>query len=103
MQAIARISWSGTTFYIMHIRAGRGNNQGTLELAHVLGINTEVGLQRYLYTDTLWDVNKASAAPNGAIQCCELVVRVRNDRAKVFLDNIRVEAQSRIHIGKDNP
>src|SRR6266568_1996803 len=86
----------------MHIGAGSGNDQSALELAHVLGVDAEVCLQGDFDANAFWDVDEAATTPHGAVQCRELVVRVRNDRAKVFFDNIRVQAQSCVHIGEDN-
>src|SRR3989442_511536 len=45
---------------------------------------------------------EAAAAPNSAVQRCKFVVRWRNDRAEVLLHEVGIQAQSRVHVGKDN-
>src|SRR6266699_1741783 len=51
---------------------------------------------------TLRHVYEAATAPDSAVQRRELVVRRGNDRAEVLLHKVRIEAQSTVHIGKDN-
>ena len=68
----------------MDVATGGADDQCTLELAHVLGVDAEVGLQRDLYLHALWHVDKAAAAPHRAIQRRELVVRWRDDGGPIF-------------------
>src|SRR5436305_9138068 len=67
MQAIARIGWSSTALDIMHIGARSGNNQGALELTHVLCVNAEVRLQGDLDPYTLWHIDEAAPTPYRAV------------------------------------
>src|SRR5438874_9878644 len=46
----------------------RSDDQGPLELPHVLGVDPEVGLQRNLDLDTLGDVDEGPTRPDGAVQ-----------------------------------
>src|SRR5947199_5486105 len=102
MQAIAGIGWRGTAFDIMYIGTRSSNNQCPLELAHVLCINTEVGLQGNLDMHALWHIHETTTAPDSAVQRSKLVIRWRNDCAKVLLHEVWIQAQSSIHISKDN-
>ena len=86
----------------MDVAALVGNDEGPLELAGILGVDPEVGLQRDGDVDTLGDVHETSTRPDRGVQGGELVVLVWDDRAKVALDDFRVLAQSRIHVGEDD-
>src|SRR5215469_3467591 len=87
---------------IMYIRAWGSNDQRALELAHILRIDAEVGLQRDLHPHALRHIHETAAAPDSAVQRGKLVVRWRNDCPEVFLHEVGIQAQGRIHIGKDN-
>ena len=102
MQAVAGIGWCCAALDIMHVGARRGNDQGALELTHVLRIDAEVRLQRNFYPYALRDVDEATTTPYSAVQRSELVVRWRNDRAKVLLHEVRVLAQCCIHVSEDD-
>src|SRR5258708_12591769 len=102
VQAVTGVCWSSTSMHIVKIGAGSSNDEGALELTHVLGVDTEVGLQGDLHADTLWYINEAATTPHRAVQSCELVVGIRDNCAKVLFDQIGVQAQGRIHIGEDN-
>ena len=58
----------------MHVRILVDDDQRALELAHVLGVDPEVGLQRDLDVHTLGHVDERSARPHGGVQRGELVV-----------------------------
>src|SRR5699024_10581715 len=64
-----------------------------LELAHVLGVDPEVGLQRDLHVDPGRVVLERPTRPHGGVEGGELVVTRRNDRAEVLLEEFWVLTQ----------
>jgi len=44
-----------------------------LELAHILGVDPEIRLERDLDVDALRDVDEAATAPDSAVERCELL------------------------------
>ena len=59
------------------------NDQGAFELAHALGVDAEIGLERKLDVHARRDINERPARPDGRIQRRELVIRRGNDGAEV--------------------
>src|SRR5258708_22033106 len=102
MQAIASVAWCGTALNIVYIGTRGNYDQRALELAHILCIAARVGPQRDLNAHPLRHVYEAPPAPHSAVQRCKFVVRWRNDPAEVLLHEVRIQAQSRVHVGKDN-
>ena len=86
----------------MHITALISDDQGALELAHVLRINPEVSLQRNLNMHTRRHINKRPARPNRRIQGGELIITRRNDRAEILLEELRVLLQSSVRIHEND-
>src|SRR5438874_13382117 len=80
----------------------RSDDQGPLELPHVLGVDPEVGLQRNLDLDTLGDVDEGPTRPDGAVQGRQLVVTRWDDRAEVLLEEVRVVPQRAVGVGEDH-
>ncbi len=63
----------------MDLSALVGDDQRALELAHVLGIYPEIGLERHLDLDAGRDVDKRATGPYGGVESGELVVVGRDD------------------------
>lgn len=84
--------------YVVHVRALIGDDQRPLELAHVLGVDSEVGLQRNVDVNTGRDVNKGPTTPNCSIQCRKLIIAGRDYCTEIFLENIRVFSQTSISV-----
>ncbi|MNW55351.1 hypothetical protein D3C74_330050 [compost metagenome] len=101
MQGVRAVDWSGTALYIMYEAVFIGKNQGTLELAHVLGVNTEVGLQRHFTFHAFRNINEASSRPYRTVQCCKFVISRRDNGAEEFSEQLRVFTQRRVGIGED--
>ncbi|CAB4560887.1 unannotated protein [freshwater metagenome] len=80
----------GATLDVVHVRALISDDQGSLELTHVFGVDSEVGLKRNFYVNTLWYVDERTTGPNGRVQSSELVVTRWNNGAEVFLEDFRV-------------
>ena len=73
-----------------------------LELAHVLRVDAEIGLERHLDPDARRHVDERSAGPDGGVQGRELVVVLRDDRPHVLLDDVLVLAKPRVHVEKED-
>jgi hypothetical protein len=81
---------STTALHIVHVSALVHDDQRPLELAHVLGVDPEVGLQRDLDVDALRHVDERAAGPGRGVQRRELVVAGRDDRAVVLAEQLRL-------------
>jgi hypothetical protein len=66
------------------------DDQRPLELAGVLAVDPEVGLQRERDLDALGDVHERTARPDGRVERGELVVLGRHDRPEVLPEDLRV-------------
>ena len=75
MQAVAAVGWCGTAFDIVNGSPFIDDDQGSLELSHVLGVYSEVRLQWKFNVNSLRNVDERTTGPDGRIQCGELVVR----------------------------
>ena len=78
---------------VVHRGALVGDDQGPLELAHVLGVDPEVGLQRDVDLHARRDVDERAARPDRGVERGELVVADRDDRAEVLAEQVLVLAQ----------
>src|SRR5438067_1967572 len=78
------------------------NDKGPLELPHVLGIDTEVRLERDLDVYAWRNVDKRAARPDGSVQRGELVVAGRDHRAEVLLEELRVFLQAGVGVQEDD-
>ena len=91
----------GAAFDVVHVGALVDDDQRPLELAHVLGVDPEVGLQRNVDLHALRHVDERAARPDARVQRRELVVGRRDDRAEVLLDDVLVLAQAAVHVEED--
>ena len=87
---------------VVHVAALVGDDQRPLELAHVLGVDAEVGLQRHLHVHARRHVHERAARPHRAVQRRELVVVGRDDRGEVLAHEVLVLAQARVHVHEDH-
>src|SRR3712207_9551373 len=72
------------------------DDQRALELAHVLGVDPEVGLQRDLDVHALRHVDEGAARPHRRVQRGELVVADRDDGAEVLLEDVLRSEERRV-------
>lgn len=86
----------------MHVAALVGDDQRALELAHVLRVDAEVGLQRDLDVDVLGHVDERAARPDRRVERGELVVARGDHRAEVLLEELGVLAQRRVGVHEDD-
>ena len=78
---------------VVHGRAFVGDDQGALELAHVLGVDPEVGLQGDVDFNAGRDVDEGAAGPDGGVERGELVVVGRDHGGEVLADEFGVLTQ----------
>ncbi len=78
------------TFKIRDVGALVGDDQGSLELAGVGGVDAEVRRELHGAAHTLGDVAERAVGEDRGVQGGEEVVAVRNDRAQVLLDQLRM-------------
>ena len=86
----------------MHIGAFVGDDERTLELAHIRRVNAEISLQRDVDMHTLGHVYERSARPCGGVQRRELVVVARNAFAEVFPDDFRIPLHGGVGVDEDH-
>ena len=78
------------------------DDQRTLELAHVFGVDPEIGLQRHVNLDALGNVDERPAAPDRRVQGGELVVLDRDHRGEVLLHQVGIFANRRVGVDEDD-
>ncbi|MPM80704.1 hypothetical protein SDC9_127754 [bioreactor metagenome] len=102
MQAVGRISRSGTTFNIVDAGAFVDDDQRAFELAGAFVVDAEVSLQRHIANDAFRHIDERSSGPDGRIQGRFEVVGRRYDAGEVFLEDFRIFLQGRVRIGEDD-
>src|SRR5690606_955412 len=93
VQRVRLVDRRGAALDVVHVGTLVDDDQGPLELAHVLGVDPEVGLERDLHVHALRHVDEGAAGPHGRVQRGELVVTGRDDRAEVLLEELGVLLQ----------
>ena len=102
VQRVGRVDRRGAALDVVDVRALLGDDQRPLELAHVLGVDPEVGLQRHLDLDAGGHVDERAARPDRRVERGELVVVRRDDRRPVLAHEVLVLAQGGVHVGEDH-
>ena len=102
VQRVGRVDRRGAAFHVVHAGALVHDDQRPLELAHVLGVDPEVGLQRDLHVHVLRHVDETAAGPHRGVQRGELVVAHRDHRGEVLAEQIRVLAQRGVGVQEDD-
>src|SRR5581483_3557587 len=102
VQGVVRVGGSGTALHVVDVAAFLGDDQRPFELAHVLRIDAEVGLERYLHLYARGHVNEAAARPYGRVQGGELVVGGRDDSAEVLPHDVHVLTQAAVHVQEEH-
>ena len=102
VQRVGGVHGGGAALDVVHLAALVGDDQGPLELTHVLGVDAEVGLQRHLDVDAGRHVDERPARPDGRVQRRELVVVGRDHLAEVRLDDLGVLPQRGVHVREDH-
>ncbi len=102
VQRVRRVDRRGAALDVVHVGALVGDDQRSLELAHVLGVDPEVGLQRDLDVDALGHVDERAAGPDRGVQGGELVVADRDHGGEVLLEQLGVLAQAGVGVDEDD-
>ena len=82
VQAFGGVHRGRAAFDVVHAGPFIDDDQRPLELAHVLGVDAEIGLQREFDLHALGHVDERPARPDGRVEGRELVVVRRNDRCR---------------------
>ena len=98
VQRVGLVNGRGAAFHVMDVGAFVHDDQGPLELAHVLGVDAEIGLQRDFHFYVLGHVNERAAGPYRGVQRGELVVARRNHGAEVLPEQIRLLPQRGVRV-----
>ena len=102
VQRVGRVDRRRAALDVVDLRALLGDDQRALELAHVLGVDPEVGLQRHRDLDPGRHVDERAARPDGGVERRQLVVVRRDDRRPVLAHEVLVLAQGGVHVGEDH-
>ena len=102
VQRVRRVDRRGAALDVVHVGALVDDDQRPLELAHVLGVDPEVRLQRDLDVHALRHVDERAAGPHRGVQRGELVVADRDHRAEVLLEELLVLAQRGVGVEEDD-
>ncbi len=75
---------------IAHVSAGVRNDQRALELTGLRRIDAEVGRQLHRATHALRHIDERAIGEHRRVERGVVVVRVRDDRAEILLDQLRM-------------
>ena len=90
----------GAALDVVDLRTLVGDDQRALELAHVLRVDTEIGLQRHLHFDARRHVDERPARPHRRVERGKLVVGGRNDRREILTDDLGILLDRGIHVAE---
>ena len=102
VQRVALVNRSGAPLHVVDVGTLVGDDEGSLELAHVLGVDPEVGLQWDVDVHARRNVDEGAARPHRGVEGGELVVACRDHCAEVLLEDLRVLPQAGIGIQEDD-
>jgi hypothetical protein len=102
VQRVGRVDRCRAPFDVVHVGTFVRDDQRPLELAHVLGVDPEVSLERDVDVHARWHVDERATRPHRRVQRGELVVVRRDQRAEVLLHQVRVIAERRVHVGEQD-
>ena len=102
VQRVGRVDRRRASLDVVHLGALVGDDQRPLELAHVLGVDAEVGLQRHVDVHAGRDVDERAAGPHGRVERGELVVVRRDDLAEPLAHDLGVLANRGVHVGEED-
>ncbi|HZQ04028.1 MAG TPA: hypothetical protein VFA88_08405, partial [Gaiellaceae bacterium] len=102
VQRVARVDRRRAALHVVHIGVFVDDDHRPFELAHVLGVDPEVGLQRHRHLDARRDVDERPARPHRRVEGGELVVVRRDHPAEPRPHDLGVLAQRGVHVGEDH-
>ena len=92
----------GATFHVHDFGAFIGDDEGALELAELLGVDAEVGLQRVADFDAFGDVDEGAAGEDGAVEGAEFVVGGGDDFAEPGAEDLGVFVEAFGRVDEDD-
>jgi hypothetical protein len=102
VERVAGVRRGGAALDVVHGRSLVRDDERALELAHVLRVDPEVGLEGDLHVRALRHVDERPSRPHGAVQRRELVVLGRDDGAEPLAHQLRLLLQALIHGEEDH-
>src|ERR1019366_7150577 len=84
VQGVGRVDRRRAALDVVDLRTLVGDDERSLELTHVLSVDTEIRLERLVDVDAGRYVYECPATPHRGVQRGELLVVWRNDRAEVL-------------------
>ncbi len=102
VERIGRVDRSGASLDVVNEAPFVGDNQGPLELAEVLRVYAEVGLERNIDVDPRRNVDEAPTGPGRAVEGGELVVVVGNNRPEILPHQLRMLPYRRLRITEND-
>ena len=90
MQLVLIAHWSRTAFEIGDIGIIVGDDQRSLKLTRITGIDAEIGTEFHGAAYPFGDIYEGAVAEHRRIKRCEEVVTIRHHRAQVFAHQIRM-------------
>ena len=102
VQGVGRVHRGRAALDVVHLGALVGDDQGALELAHVLRVDPEVGLQGHLDLDAGRHVDERPARPHRRVEGGELVVVGWDEGAEPPADVLGVLPYRRVHVAEQH-
>ena len=88
MKLVFIAHWSSTSLQVRNVSIIIGDNQGSLKLSGVAGIDTEITAQLHWATHSLRDIDEGTIAEHRTIKCRIEVITIRNDCSQIFLHQV---------------
>ena len=102
VQGVRGVDGRRAALHVVHVGVLVGDNEGALELPHILGVNAEVGLQGDLHVHTGGHVDEGAAGPHGRVEGGELIVTGGDDAAEVLAHELGILAHGGVGIDEDD-
>jgi hypothetical protein len=90
VEGIGAVLWGGAALYVVHFRALVHDDQRTLKLTDVGGIQAEIRLQGQLDFHVRGDIYERPAGPDSAVQGRKFVILDGNHRTEVFAEQVGI-------------
>ena len=90
MQLVLVAHRGRTPFEVAHMRSLVRNNQGALKLSCIALVDPKVGRKFHRTAHALGNVDERTVTKDRGVQCCVVVVLLRDHRAKVLFHQFRM-------------
>ena len=102
MQLVLIAHGGCTSFQIRYVSIVVSNNQRTLKLSRVSGVDAEIRAEFHRTAHPLGNIDKRAIAEDGAVQGCKEIVLIRYHRAQILLHQVAVFLDSLTDRAEDN-